>query len=658
MFDWNDEELANIIWDEGGESDDHIVPFPERSEDLRNKKEVNQEPAACKLTKRKQPETKTDFHSKPGSSSNLDNSGRLLATGYGESSWSDLSLSSAAKIDQGSLGNDPSKTQEETTHHENDAEFFQNADEGKEQGDFVDYDWANIGSFDDLDRIFSNDDPIFGHASLDNSDELWSAKDVSNDQAPASLDAPNPTDALRNRSEHFEIKEEYIHSSDQSFSLSYDKISGPAAYQSIQNSHTTDNVECAGDRSKLTGKGQQSFRQTNQLEIQKKAQIKQEGKDLQDYYGNWSSSATSARQYENQLTPSVLQSFPSSILGQRKQLQGPETLYQNIINPYAAPSVYGNLTNAYPAMPMMSQIQSGNLRHQSMLSGYETSPGSVKPLKSYAGSVNPQTMTPQEKIEKLRRRQQMQAMLAIQKQQQVLGHQVPSTSKSVAQKGPPEIQSHLSDGTDPKVEDLRTLPPIEQGDSNTISLAIDDDFVEETILYRIQDVISKLDVKTRVCIRDSLFRLSQSAKKRHYASDTSSTNNNNKEECDFFAKEESSSQNRYARMPDVETETNSIDRTVARLLFHRPVELTGNYSDKLESPISTKVQCESKAADQVDFSMRCLQEENLRCNQHFSPLGLENPRPSFVVQPLNQVKNSLSITSEDPSNPQEFEASQ
>lgn len=43
---------------------------------------------------------------------------------------------------------------EETTHHENDAELFQNADEGKEQGDFNDYDWANIGSFDDLDRIF------------------------------------------------------------------------------------------------------------------------------------------------------------------------------------------------------------------------------------------------------------------------------------------------------------------------------------------------------------------------------------------------------------------------------------------------------------------------------------------------------------------------
>lgn len=32
------------------------------------------------------------------------------------------------------------------------AELFQNSNEAKEQ--FVDYGWANIGSFDDLDQIF------------------------------------------------------------------------------------------------------------------------------------------------------------------------------------------------------------------------------------------------------------------------------------------------------------------------------------------------------------------------------------------------------------------------------------------------------------------------------------------------------------------------
>ncbi|TKY49687.1 hypothetical protein E2542_SST27129 [Spatholobus suberectus] len=670
MFDWNDEELANIIWGEGGESDDHIVPYPKVNEDVSNKKEWNQGAAATKLTELKRPEDKTDFHErKLGSSSNLDNSEELPASGYGTNSWPDLSLSSSAKIDQGSLSTEVSKNlselskfsssrSEETTQHEKDAEIFQNAQEGKEQGDFGDYGWANIGSFDDLDRIFSNDDPIFGHVSLDNSNELWSSKDVSNNPAPLPLDTPSSSSALRNRTEPLEIKEEYVQCNDESLDLSYEKIGGPAS-QVIQNSCTiTANVGSDGVRSKPTGKEQQVFRQKNLLKTRKKSQVKQEENALQDFYGNWSPSAAPATQFKNQLPPSVIQSSPSSILGQPKQIQGAETLYQNIINPYVASSVYGNLTSTYPAMPMLSQTQSGDLRRQPALSGYEVSPGIVNPVKNSVDSVKPQTMTPQEKIEKLRRRQQMQAMIAIQKQRQQLGHQVPGTSKYSTQKCTPEIQSHLSDGTD---EDLRTLPaldpPIEQDDSNTMSVAVGNDFVEDTILYRLQDIISKLDIKIRLCIRDSLLRLAKSATQRHYASDTSSTNKSSREELEVAAREESNSQNRYARMPDVETETNPIDRTVAYLLFHRPMELTQNYSDKLESPISSKVQCESKAANLANFPMSCLPDEDLKNNQQLSHLGFKNSW--FDAQSMDQIKNSPCIdTSENASNTQELEASQ
>ncbi|XP_028191483.1 protein LNK2-like isoform X1 [Glycine soja] len=661
MFDWNDEELANIIWGEGGESDDHIVPYPEVNEDVSNIKEWNQEAAATKLTKLKRPEAKTDFHErKLGSSSNLDNSGELLTSGYGTNAWPDLSLSTSANIDQGSLGTEVSKNLselskfsssrgEETTQHEKDDEIFQTAHEGKEQGDFVDYGWVNIGSFDDLDQIFSNDDPIFGHASLDNSNELWSSKDVSKNVAPLPLDTPSSSGALRNRTEPLEIKEEYAQCSDESLDLNNEKIGGPAS-QVIENACTiTAKVGNDGVRSKPPGKEQQVIRQKNLLKTRKKSQVKQEENTLQDFYGNWSPSAAPAKQFQNQLAPSVIQSSPSSILGQPKQIQGAETLYQNIINPYVTSSVYGNLTNTYPAMPMLSQTQPA-------LSGYEVSPGIVNRVNNSVDSVKPQIMTPQEKIEKLRRRQQMQAMIAIQKQRQQLGHQVPS--KSSTQKCPPEIQSHLSDGTD---EDLRTFPaldpPIEQDDSNTMSVAVGNDFVEDTVLYGLQHIISKLDIKIRLCIRDSLFRLAQSATQRHYASDTSSTNKSSREELEVAAREESNSQNRYARMPDVETETNPIDRTVAHLLFHRPMELTQNYSDKLELPISTKVQCESKAANPVNFPMSCSQDEDAKNNQQLSHLGFKNPWVD--AQSMDQIKNNPCIDmSENASNTHELEASQ
>lgn len=43
---------------------------------------------------------------------------------------------------------------EEAAQPDKDAEIFQNVQEGKDQGDLVDYGWANVGSFDDLDHIF------------------------------------------------------------------------------------------------------------------------------------------------------------------------------------------------------------------------------------------------------------------------------------------------------------------------------------------------------------------------------------------------------------------------------------------------------------------------------------------------------------------------
>lgn len=103
----------------------------------------------------------------------------------------------------------------------------------------------------------SNDDPIFGHASLDSSNELWSSKDVSNNVAPLPLDTPSSSGALRNRTESLEIKEEYVQCSDESLDLSNEKIGGPGS-QVIENSCTTTaNVGNGGVRSKPTGKEQQ-----------------------------------------------------------------------------------------------------------------------------------------------------------------------------------------------------------------------------------------------------------------------------------------------------------------------------------------------------------------------------------------------------------------
>jgi len=69
------------------------------------------------------------------------------------------------------------------------------------------------------------------------------------------------------------------------------------------------------------------------------------------------------------------------------------------------------------------------------------------------------------------------------------------------------------------------------------------------------------------------------------------------------------------------------------LLFHRPLDLTGNYPDKLESPISAKIQYESKEANLEKFPMGCLPDEDMKSNQQISPQVLE-------AQPQDQFKNS------------------
>lgn len=382
-----------------------------------------------------------------------------------------------------------------------------------------------------------------------------------------------------------------------------------------------------------------AYRQKKLLNFQKRAEDIAEANLMQDIYGSWPPSGYPLGQYENQMKSFVVNSSPSSVMRQQKQLQGTESLqYQQISTPYVAPSAYGNIRAPYPAVTVLSNIQPGDYKQQPLVSSYDVPLAKANAVKrSVKTPAKPLTMTPQEKIEKLRRRQQMQALLAIQKQQKQLSLQVPITDHSITQKYSQESQIHHVEGTE--VNDLSTIPsldsvsPLEQDDSNTVSLAMDNYSLEETVLYRLQDIVSKLDIRIRLCIKDSLFRLAQSAMQRQYSNATSSTSKACKDE-NKLAMEESKNHN---RMADAETETNPIDRTVAHLLFHRPLELSGKHSETPESPASTQFPGERRPGGLINFSTRGMPE--------FSNI------PHQGSQPSDQFANSPCIgTSENASN--------
>ncbi|CAK9145465.1 unnamed protein product [Ilex paraguariensis] len=108
--------LTNRKWGEGGESDDHIVPYPDGSEEKSHglyrdliSKEWNQEAADIKHAERKKSAAKNESHGGKleGNSQKRTNEG-LHTTGFGMDIWPDLSLSNTAKTDQDSMDTEAS----------------------------------------------------------------------------------------------------------------------------------------------------------------------------------------------------------------------------------------------------------------------------------------------------------------------------------------------------------------------------------------------------------------------------------------------------------------------------------------------------------------------------------------------------------------------
>ena len=104
-------QLANIIWGEAGESDDHTVPYPNKNEKKIpaifgvSNKDWNQEGAYVKPIEQTASGAKTLFHgNKQEHGTNLDINEGLSGTGFAAGSWSDLSSSSAVKTNQDSTG--------------------------------------------------------------------------------------------------------------------------------------------------------------------------------------------------------------------------------------------------------------------------------------------------------------------------------------------------------------------------------------------------------------------------------------------------------------------------------------------------------------------------------------------------------------------------
>ncbi|KAL8060996.1 hypothetical protein ABFX02_02G060300 [Erythranthe guttata] len=115
------------------------------------------------------------------------------------------------------------------------------------------------------------------------------------------------------------------------------------------------------------------------------------------------------------------------------------------------------------------------------------------------------------------------------------------------------------------------LIPIELGPSDiqerSMSLGMDDTSLEAASFRQLQLVMEQLDLRTKMCIRDSLYRLARSAEQRSNHLNLNGSCGDEREASKAFMGE-----GPHNSFMDIETDTNPIDRSIAHLLFHRPSE--------------------------------------------------------------------------------------
>ncbi|KAF3320827.1 hypothetical protein FCM35_KLT14961 [Carex littledalei] len=100
--------------------------------------------------------------------------------------------------------------------------------------------------------------------------------------------------------------------------------------------------------------------------------------------------------------------------------------------------------------------------------------------------------------------------------------------------------------------------------NNSSAFSTNDLSAEETNFRQLQDVMNQLDVKTKLCIRDSLYRLARSVQQRNDFDLSPASSSYGNVDAQYSA-----ISNGFAEPINPETGTNPIDRSIAELLFHQ-----------------------------------------------------------------------------------------
>ncbi|KAK2982343.1 hypothetical protein RJ640_009040 [Escallonia rubra] len=558
-------ELEDIVWDEFGQSDDHIVPHPSDEHahghafQGDNHKKSRHEVSGVSVyagehaaKRARQGKEERDF-----GDPNQERSTMLENDGWSQEPDDVSALGDKCPA----IGdNSYNYSLSQISQTDEDLSFFDNDCEGKESGDLLYYGWPDIGNFEDVDRMFRSCDSSFGLGVTGNEDELgWFP---SSDAIEGSEDLLKPdykfqcpeSNAFKHVSEmHEPLKLNDGNSSINDHSLKSasvickantrpSKDDKPGRLGKLPYVDGSDQVSESRDDFSLKEQGVElnsgvPFKVStknssksdrgmiNTTKKQPKHQNRSQGKRKDQCSANGDS--FQHLQSKDVILPSgdtSHQIFTSLGIRQQKQNLGLDSCgYLQPDTPYVY-SDYCHPSDQTTISPALSGIKSENTGLTS-LSSKESSYASnqIQSLeRSHDPSFDVTALTPNSKRGKLNHQQGLQSSFTSDTKH--MNFVVPGSICD-----PVSVRTqvhHIGNefGNQGDITGVSLGNAAELGCSNveansSMSSGLEEISLEATSFRQLQQVMEQLDLRTKLCIRDSLYRLARSAEQRHnYAS--------------------------------------------------------------------------------------------------------------------------------------------
>nr|GMC87768.1 protein LNK1 isoform X1 [Ipomoea batatas] len=575
-------ELEDIVWHEFGQSGDHIVPYPSSGSAgehqlpsdnckkpryvigpkeqgfsaLNNSRLTMLEEGSWSDTPSAFP-TSHDNHivnkvSNLSSSEHNRTSSHCFKSNNMDSIGSEFCTNDHILDDQnvGVDGNSYSYPLGQISQSENDLSFLDDNNEEKNSSDLLDYGWPEIGNFDDVDRMFRSCDSTFG-LGTSNTDELgwFSSSDVIEGSEDASRSDFKFSCAAPNGLENILVSEDAAGLNEASGSINNSGMRSQSDDSYRGSLWDLEKDECAtlnhlsfvdGSRSSDYKDGSMPERLTNTHKKQLKHKNRSEGKRKGIYLDNGASFPFNGNLPEDAKQSTGANSSQSTFTSMDIQQHN-----------HCGSDSFAYLQSSFPYMHT-------EYNHPSDQSSVRATIPSVKSENNALKSLSPKGSYVPNQLPSI------QSSLDISFQ---VGTTMPNEKKLEKQLPSGFKSENHSDMNGINMEAPMQLDSSILLESSSISSAMDEVSEEAVCFNQLQHVMEQLDVKTKLCIRDSLYRLARSAEHRHRNANFNGGTGDNRDASGALV---AHGADRCSGYMDIETDTNPIDRSIAHLLFHQP----------------------------------------------------------------------------------------